>query len=32
MKCPICNQEMEDGGLIINGVTPGWVPMEQFKK
>lgn len=23
---------MEEGGLIINSVMPGWVPMEQFKK
>ena len=33
MNCPLCNQEMEEGGLIINGSpTPGWVPMEQFRK
>lgn len=32
MKCPICNQEMEEGGLIIDGINPGWVPMEQFEK
>jgi len=23
---------MEEGGLIIDGVAPGWVSMEQFKK
>lgn len=32
MKCPICNGEMQEGGLIIDGVSPGWVPMEQFRK
>ena len=32
MKCPICNQEMEEGGLIVDGVAPGWVPMEQFRR
>ena len=32
MKCPVCNQEMEEGGLLINSATPGWVPMSQFKK
>ena len=23
---------MEKGGLIIDGVAPGWVPMDEFKK
>jgi len=32
MKCPICDHEMQEGGLIIDGVAPGWVPMEQFQK
>lgn len=32
MKCPLCNCEMQEGGLIIDGVAPGWVPMEQFQK
>lgn len=32
MKCPICNNEMIEGGLVINGVAPGWVPMEEFQK
>lgn len=32
MKCPICDNEMCEGGLIIDGVVPGWVPMEQFRK
>lgn len=32
MNCPICGGVMEEGGLIINSVMPGWVPMEQFKK
>ena len=32
MKCPICNNEMLDGGIIVNGVVCGWVPMEQFRK
>ena len=32
MKCPICNNEMIEGGLVIDGVEPGWVPMEEFQK
>ena len=32
MNCPICGAHMEEGGLIIDGVAPGWVPMEQFAK
>ncbi len=32
MKCPVCNNEMKEGGLIIDGIAPCWVPMEQFQK
>ena len=32
MNCPICGAHMEEGGLIIDGVAPGWVPMEQLRK
>ena len=32
MKCPLCGNEMREGGLIIDGVAPGWVPMEEFQK
>ena len=32
MKCPICDNEMQEGGLIIDGICPGWVPIEQFQK
>ena len=32
MKCPICNNELLEGGIIVQHVAPGWVPMEQFKK
>lgn len=32
MKCPLCDNEMQEGGLIIDGVASGWVPMEQFQK
>ncbi len=32
MKCIYCGEEMEEGGLIIDGVASGWVPMEQFKR
>ena len=28
----MCDNEMQEGGLIIDGVAPGWVPMEQFQK
>ena len=32
VKCPICGGELQEGGLIIDGVASGWVPMEQFQK
>lgn len=32
MKCPICGNEMQAGGLIVDGVVPGWVPLEEFEK
>lgn len=32
MNCPLCNSEMQSGGLIIDGVAPGWVPMDEFQK
>ena len=32
MKCPLCHQEMEEGGLIIDGTRPAWVPIEEFEK
>lgn len=32
MKCPLCGGEMEEGGLVIQSVNPGWVPMEQFQR
>ena len=32
MKCILCGNEMLEGGLIIDGVSPGWVPIEQFQK
>ena len=32
MQCPICGGALQEGVLIIDGVAPGWVPMEQFQK
>lgn len=32
MKCPVCGREMQEGGMIADGVSVGWVPMEQFKR
>ena len=32
MKCPLCGRDMQEGGLIIDGVAPGWVPLKQFNK
>ena len=32
MKCPLCGRDMQEGGRIIDGVAPGWVPLEQFNK
>ena len=32
MKCPLCGGELREGGLVVDGVAPGWVPMEQFER
>lgn len=32
MKCPYCGAEMEEGGLIVDGVAPGWIPLKQFNQ
>lgn len=32
MNCPICGKEMQEGGLIIDGVAPGWVPLKEFER
>lgn len=32
MNCPICKNKMQEGGLITDGVTSGWIPLEQFNK
>ncbi len=32
MQCPICHNEMQEGGLIAQGVSTGWIPLEQFEK
>ena len=32
MNCPICGRPMEAGGLVLNGVQNGWVPLEQFQR
>ncbi len=32
MKCPICGKEMQDGGIVVDGVAPMWVPKEQFDR
>ena len=32
MKCPLCGGELQEGGLVLDGVASGWVPMEQFEK
>lgn len=32
MKCPICNNEMEEGGIITEGISTMWVPLNQFNK
>lgn len=32
MKCPICQQKMQEGGLIAHDVTICWAPLEQFQK
>ncbi len=32
MKCLICGNEMQEGGLIADGVYVGWTPLEDFQK
>ena len=32
MKCPLCEKDMEAGGLIIDGVAPMWVPMSEYER
>lgn len=32
MKCPLCDKEMEAGGLIIDGVAPMWMPMSEYER
>lgn len=32
MKCPVCGNEMEPGGLLIDGILVRWVPMETFDR
>lgn len=32
MRCPICNGEMEEGGIITDDISPMWVPMDQFNR
>jgi len=31
MKCPICSEEMEPGGIIANGIAM-WHPAQEFEK
>ncbi len=33
MNCPLCGSEMQEGGLIAQGlVPPCWVPLSEFQK
>lgn len=32
MNCPICNAEMEQGGIVTGGVTAMWHPLREFEK
>lgn len=31
-RCPICNGELQEGGLVIDGISAAWVSKEQFYK
>lgn len=31
MNCPICDKEMQEGGLVIDGVLPHWISLDQFQ-
>ena len=32
MICPICASEMQQGGLIADGIFVSWFPQEEFEK
>lgn len=32
MKCPICNEEMQEGGIVANGVAVSWNNKDEFEK
>lgn len=32
MKCPVCGNEMESGGLLIDGTLIRWVPLDTFNR
>ncbi len=32
MKCPICEKEMLEGGLVFGGYSPTWVDKNQLNK
>ncbi|MBQ6808491.1 MAG: hypothetical protein IJP07_04970 [Firmicutes bacterium] len=32
MKCPLCETEMQPGGLLIDGLLVRWAPMESFQR
>lgn len=32
MKCPLCGGELEEGGLVVQGVSAMWFPQEEYEK
>lgn len=32
MKCMFCGNEMQEGGIITQGVSALWVPLEEYNK
>ncbi len=32
MKCPVCQNEMIEGGLFVDGVLVRWVPLDTYNK
>lgn len=32
MNCPCCDKEMQEGGLVSNGMAISWLPMEEYNR
>lgn len=32
MQCILCGEEMEQGGIVADGIMVSWVPLREFQK